>query len=426
MDELRADVPGVGGRVAIHVMDETLLRVPGLLQRMCSLQALSHPGIVRVFDVDQERGALFLTMEWLTGSSLRQLEQQRGGGRLALPAAQTIIRTVAGALAHAHSRDVFHGDVSAQNVLITDTGEVRLKGFELGDRCLAASPQADRLAFAWLAYGLLSGRASELSIRHPAGLPPEQWRVLRNTLSGKQGKKAGNVLTAFAGDSSITVDRVSLLPGFVHARASGASFSAWMATGLVAAIVATAGYFMAAQDALPVSRANGVLTVASASVPEAAPRPAIAEDMPIKVVTASVTMPPPAPAPEFSRPHIDLPYDAMSVNGDQPVAKIWVRRRGPLSGAVTFLWWTESGSAQIDRDFAEVPPQKATIADGAKGVQLLVPLVSDLSRNQPRAFYVKIDEAGSGATLGRRTLMQVAIVPPGYEEPAAGLQLAVQ
>ena len=39
------------------------------------------------------------------------------------------------------------------------------------------------------------------------------------------------------------------------------------------------------------------------------------------------------------------------------------------------------------------------------------------SRREPRTFYVKIDEPGPGAELGPRTLMQVAIVPPGY--PAA-------
>jgi hypothetical protein len=100
------------------------------------------------------------------------------------------------------------------------------------------------------------------------------------------------------------------------------------------------------------------------------------------------------------------------VAGDQPVARIWVRRQGELRGAVTFLWWTESGSARADQDFREISPRTARIADGAKGVELLVPLVPDASRQETRTFYVKIDQVSRGATLGTRTLVQVSIVPP--------------
>jgi hypothetical protein len=106
-----------------------------------------------------------------------------------------------------------------------------------------------------------------------------------------------------------------------------------------------------------------------------------------------------------------------AVAGDEPVAKILVRRRGGLSGEVSFLWWTESGSARVDRDFRAITPRMAVIDDGAKGVELLVPLIADASRQKPRTFYVKIDEPGSGATLGDQTLMQVSIVPPGYVAP---------
>jgi hypothetical protein len=121
-------------------------------------------------------------------------------------------------------------------------------------------------------------------------------------------------------------------------------------------------------------------------------------------------------APRPSRALIDLPDATATVAGDQPVAKIWVRRRGGLTGEVSFLWWTESGSARVDQDFRAITPRMATIDSGASGVELLVPVVANPSRQRPRTFYVKIDEPGSGATLGDQTLMQVSIVPPGYVE----------
>ena len=101
----------------------------------------------------------------------------------------------------------------------------------------------------------------------------------------------------------------------------------------------------------------------------------------------------------------------------EPVARIWVMRRGTPSREVTFRWWTETGTAQVDRDFRAIEPRVGVIPEGSRGVELLVPLMPDPTRREPRTFYVKIDEPGPGADLGTRTLMQVAIVPPGY--PAA-------
>jgi hypothetical protein len=124
-----------------------------------------------------------------------------------------------------------------------------------------------------------------------------------------------------------------------------------------------------------------------------------------------------APAPVYVRSRIDLPEESISVDGAEPMARLWVRRRGGLSGEVSFLWWTESGSAQVDRDYAQISPRRAYIGNGANGVALLVPLVSDVARDQRRTFYVKIDDAGEGALLGDRTLMQVVIEPAGFVRP---------
>ena len=156
LDERRTQVPGHSSRRAIQLRLGAQPDDPELFHRLCNLQALSHPGIVRVFDVEAEAGAAYLITEWLTGISLQQLIEQNGNARLALPAAQTIVRSLASALAYAHSRDVCHGDVRAGNVFITDVGEIRLKGFDIGDDW-QVNPRSDRVAFAQLAYELLSG-----------------------------------------------------------------------------------------------------------------------------------------------------------------------------------------------------------------------------------------------------------------------------
>jgi Protein kinase domain len=425
IDQFKVDVPDVSHRVVIEVFDKTHRADPGLLQRICRLQALSHPGIERIFEVDEERGALFLVMESLGGVSLQQLVEQ--GSRLTLPAARTIIRNVASALSYAHLHNVFHGDVRAENVFITDAGEVRLRGFEIRVRDVPANPKGDRLAFSWFAYDLLSGlRAADgepvddrnVRSRAPSGVTREQWRAMRATMLGRE-RSPGNVLSAFA-DGSNPVGPVVLLQENARARAKRLGISEWMASGVVAVILGVAGYFVVTRGMPTFPQQTSPPVAGNVPVPRAVtPTAEFKVDAPgpateVAAATVAPVAAPPVAAPGFRRALIDLPSETRDVPGDQPVAKIWVRRRDGLRGEVSFVWWTESGSAKVDRDYRQISPRTAVIDAGASGVELLVPLLDDPSRQQPRTFYVKIDEPGPGATLGDRTLMQVSIVPPGF------------
>jgi hypothetical protein len=425
IDHFKMDVPDVSHRVVIEIFGGDSQRDPGLLHRICALQSLSHPGIERIFEVDEDRGALMTVKESLRGVSLQQLLEQ-GGARLTVLAAQTITRNVASALAYAHSKNVFHGNVRAGNIIVTDVGEVRLLGFESEAREVPPNPKGDRLAFAVFAYELFSGlRAKPVGggqtrLREPHGITREQWRMMRDTLAGREGN-TGNLLTAFAGGNN--PGPVVLPLGSERMQPRRFGLSEWLASGLVAVILIVAGYFVVTRgtSTFPPAAAKPATAIVPAP-PEAVSKPGDVAAPPVAAATVPAESAPPVtkipvvPAPVRSRAIIDLPSATQSTAGDEPVAKIWVRRKGGLTGAVTFLWWTESGSAQVDQDFREITPRTATIEDGASGVELLVPLVPNHLRQRPRTFYVKIDEPGSGATLGDRTLIQVSIVPPEYEK----------
>jgi hypothetical protein len=152
-----------------------------------------------------------------------------------------------------------------------------------------------------------------------------------------------------------------------------------------------------------------------------APPPISAQSAPAQIAaapaaaSAPVAAPPPAPVAAAPRNNVharlDFPTTAVEVADDQPFAIIPVRRRDNLNGTVTFRWWTETGSAEVNRDFLRIQPRTEMIADGDGGVELRVPLLPDPDRQQPLTFYVKIDAPGSGATLGTRTLTQVTIYP---------------
>ncbi|MEO8307522.1 MAG: protein kinase [Pseudomonadota bacterium] len=432
-DQFKVEVPDVSHRVAIEVFGATQRADPGLLERVCRLQALTHSGIERIFDVDEDRGALFLSRESLKGVSLEQL-LERDGARLSLPTSQGIVRSVASALAYAHLHNIYHGDVRSAHVFITDIGEVRLRNFEISAGDVPGNPRGDRLAFAWFAYQLLSGDSQGSGKSRPSkppGVSREQWRALRNTMLGREGGDAGNVLTAFAGGNPPIVP---LLREGENSRGPRRGNSLWTSVA-IAALLIVAGYFAVTRGGLhlplnktPVAKAAPPAAASRRAAAGTPPKPASAEVVSANgagesraETAAPVALVPPAVAetvavtpPLHTRAMIDLPSESKTVYGDEPVAKIWVRRRGGLTGEVTFLWWTERGSARVDADFREISPRMATIQSGASGVELLVPLVADESRQQPRTFYVKIDEPGSGATLGDRTLMQVSIVPPGY------------
>jgi serine/threonine protein kinase len=116
-------------------------------------------------------------------------------------------------------------------------------------------------------------------------------------------------------------------------------------------------------------------------------------------------------ASALPRSRIELAADTIDVPLTDPAARIIVRRRGSLQGDATFTWWTESGTAKPGQDFMAVSPHQEVIEDGKNSVSLFIPVVGDATRQQPKSFYVVINDPGPGVTLGARTLTMVTIPP---------------
>lgn len=97
---------------------------------------LEHPNIVRIFDVGEFDGTMFLAMELVHGTSVSAL-LKAAKGPVPLPIAVRLVSDVAGALHHAHELadpnhgplGVVHQDVSPQNVLVSYDGAVKLVDF---------------------------------------------------------------------------------------------------------------------------------------------------------------------------------------------------------------------------------------------------------------------------------------------------------
>jgi len=111
--------------VALKVMLPALVADPRAAERFCNeaeiALTLAHPGIVRVFDVgeDRARQLRFYTMELLDGVSLRHwLTERRKRGEVVPPAeALDIARQILEALEYAHEATV-HRDLKPENVML--------------------------------------------------------------------------------------------------------------------------------------------------------------------------------------------------------------------------------------------------------------------------------------------------------------------
>ena len=92
-----------------------------------ALGQLEHPNIVKMVDAIEDGGCQYLVMEYVTGKSLRDLLEEQG----ALPVghALDIAIALADALTHAHSQGIILRDLKPANVLLAETGPVRLTDF---------------------------------------------------------------------------------------------------------------------------------------------------------------------------------------------------------------------------------------------------------------------------------------------------------
>jgi eukaryotic-like serine/threonine-protein kinase len=100
---------------------------------------LTHPAIVRVFDIDTtESGEPFIVMELLEGESLSDLlDRERLSGVVAV---QTLL-PIAEGLALAHAKGIVHRDLKPHNVFIVRDGErVQPKLLDFGIAKLTTSP----------------------------------------------------------------------------------------------------------------------------------------------------------------------------------------------------------------------------------------------------------------------------------------------
>lgn len=117
--------------VAVKVLRGELSSDPVALlrfQREASAStALSHPNIVDIYDVGEDKGRHFIVMEYIRGKTLKQLINQRGA--LCKEEAIDIMKQLVSATVEAHRKGIIHRDIKSQNVIVKDDGTIKMLDF---------------------------------------------------------------------------------------------------------------------------------------------------------------------------------------------------------------------------------------------------------------------------------------------------------
>jgi serine/threonine protein kinase len=460
LDRYRASLQSPQRYVAIKVLHE----IPGtrdesieaLRHELQSAQILSHPNIVRVYDFDRDGDIDFFTMEYLEGELLSSLMQRFHPLPMSRPHAWSIIQQIASGLEHAHGRNMVHADLKPQNIMITNSGEVRIldfgasRAFAEPGRAVPAGrgassgtpayaccelldgrspdPRDDLYAFACISYELLAGahpfqrrRANEardfgIVPTRPSGLKRRQWNTLAKGLSWHRAGRSIPVGDWFKGlkprdDPSPRVASIGeMQPAPVKSRPPLAPLRA---SAVFSILISTAAIGMLFVRMSPSGKVSGeALPPTAATASSASARSSILDPPASQYSSLVSVIGPSAVSTPQSPPDGAVNDSANSVNplsrnatltisaGDYQVqpgqhfAEIRVHRLGNVHGDAPLVWWTEAASAKPGVDYVSQAKVTQSFPKGKDSMSVFVKLLPRSTRSQDAVFYVAV--AGRG------------------------------
>ncbi|WP_282166102.1 serine/threonine-protein kinase [Shewanella japonica] len=230
--------------VAIKVLLSQFTDIPEaqqvLIKESVQTQQLSHPNIIRVYDVDTDDGYHFMVMEWLDGESLDQVIKRSKPLGLNFKGSMKIIEQIGSALTYAHKQGIVHTDLKPSNIFLTRQGNIKVfdfgvaKSFQhekdhyaleqvdqdspltgytpayasyeqlIGEEACAAD---DIYAFSCITYELLTSKhpykrvaANEVdlakaSLSKPSHISLRLWPTLKKGLAIKKAQRADSIAT---------------------------------------------------------------------------------------------------------------------------------------------------------------------------------------------------------------------------------------
>jgi len=122
----------LGRNVAVKILREEFKENEEFIRRFKvesqAAASLSHQNIVQIYDVGEEDGLHYIVMELLEGETLKNYMNSKGG-KLSRREATNFAMQICRALEHAHSKHVVHRDIKPQNIVLTESGKIKVADF---------------------------------------------------------------------------------------------------------------------------------------------------------------------------------------------------------------------------------------------------------------------------------------------------------
>jgi hypothetical protein len=404
----------------------------------------------------------YVTAEKLDGESLRDVLMHLAPERLELEEADDVVRAIGSALVYAHEQGLAHGDVRAENVLVTMDRRAVLTNF-LARRIAKVSARPPRASddlkgLARLAAELYTGSAAPQAQRAAAGsgIPAARLNAIRAALATPKPRvesvAAFLAMAGLAVPDSSSAPRTEVPPRSsklwrvvlpVAAAAAAASVLAAYYGGVGAAqqltergldaVRAAAARVRAAAEAPPASAPSSApvepsggaepaqaLTPAPAAVRDPLPESPAEEpprarppEEPVAIQPAAAVLPPSpavaAAAVEQREPAVvSLGLSRISAREDHSVIGIDIVRSGDTSDESAVGWWTTPDTARADDDYANLGRQTVTFPAGTTVERVLIPIVNDGVRESDEFFTVHLSRP-RGGVAGAVTATRVTL-----------------
>ena len=130
-DVYKAEDLTLGRTIALKILHKQFASDEGFLERFRreaqAAAKLNHPNIVSIYDVGDENGIYYIVMEYVPGVTLKKIIQK--DAPLSTEKTVHIAMQIAKAMEFAHQHEIIHRDIKPQNVMITDSGEIKVTDF---------------------------------------------------------------------------------------------------------------------------------------------------------------------------------------------------------------------------------------------------------------------------------------------------------
>ena len=163
----RVEDKKIKGEIALKLIKSEVAADKKTIERFSNelkmARMISHRNVCRMFDLGEEKGSHYITMEYVPGEDLKSMIRMTG--QLSVGTTVNIAKQVCEGLAEAHRLGVVHRDLKPQNIMIDKEGNARIMDFGI-----ARSIKAKRIT----AAGVMIGTPEYMSPEQVEGKDADQ------------------------------------------------------------------------------------------------------------------------------------------------------------------------------------------------------------------------------------------------------------